>query len=129
MTNTATGLAPLVESRSTEEQLATPAGLLGGNRPRCREPPERIPMETQVLRRLSGVKPLVSLIGAGVLEARSDCRRHTIDETVDQQVDRRVAVIAWVTQPTSSISEPQPCCIRSRVGLTPICSNLEQPSR
>ena len=83
MANAATGLAPLVESRATEEQLAASAVLLGGS-PRSREPPERVPMKTQVLRRLRGVEPLVSLIGTAVLEARDDCCRHTIDEMVDE---------------------------------------------
>jgi hypothetical protein len=83
MANTATGLAPLVKSRATAEQLATSAILFSGYRPRCREPPERVPTETQVLRRLSGVKRIVSLIGTAVLEVRNDCRRHTLDETVN----------------------------------------------
>ena len=84
MANAATGLAPLVESRATEEQLAASAVLLGRDHPRSREPPERVPMKTQVLRRLRGVEPLVSLIGTAVLEARDDCCRHTIDEMVDE---------------------------------------------
>jgi len=119
MTKAATGLAPFVESRATEEQLAASAVLLGGDRPRSREPPKRVPMQTQVLRRVSRVKPLVSPIDVVVLEASNDCRRHSINETVDQHVDHQAVVVARVTQPASSLSEHQPCRIR-RFGLRPL---------
>src|ERR1700748_1985825 len=82
MPHAATGLRH--SSSAERRKLAAPAVLLGGNRPRSREPPERVPMETWVLRRLRGVKPLVSLLGTAVLEARDDCCRHTIDEMVDE---------------------------------------------
>jgi hypothetical protein len=57
-------------------------------------------VETQVLRRLSGVEPLVSLIGTAVLEARNNCCRHTIGETVYEHVDRGGIVTAQLTHPS-----------------------------
>ena len=104
MPNTATRLTPLVESRPTEEQLAASAVLLGGNRPCSREPPKRVSMETQVLRGLAGVKPLVSPIDTVVLKASNHCRRHAVDETVDQQIDHR-AVVAGRDNPAGSTSQ------------------------
>jgi hypothetical protein len=131
MANTATGLPPLVKSRATEEQPATSAVLLSGNRPRSREPPKRVPMETQVLRRLSRVKPLVSPIGGAVLKASNYRRRHTLDETVDQQVDHRAVDIAGATEPARrrrSVSQHGSCRTGSKFGAGPTCSKLEQPS-
>jgi hypothetical protein len=88
-------------------------------------------METQVLRRLGGIEPLVSLIGTAVLEARNDCSCHTIDETVDEQVDHGAVVTARVTRPARTCrSASEHRCRRtgSLPGLRPKCSNLEQPS-
>jgi hypothetical protein len=84
MANTATGPAPLVESRAPEEQLATSAILLSGERPRSRKAPKCVPMKTEVLRRLGRVKTLVSPIGTVVLETCNHCRRHALDESADQ---------------------------------------------
>jgi hypothetical protein len=126
MPDAATGLTPLIERGATKEQLAAPTVLLGGNRPRSREPPKRVPVETQVLRRPAGVKPLVSAIGAVVLEARNDCRRHTVDEAVDQQVDYRAVATAGVTESARHplVSEHRFCRTHGGFALRPIGSNL-----
>jgi len=132
MANTATGLTPVVESRAPEEQLAASAVLLRGDRPRSRKPPERVPMEPEVLRRLSRVKPLVSLIPTAVLEARNDCCRHTLDETIYEQIDHGAVVNARVSHPARtcrSASEHGRRRTGSLLGPVPICSNSEQPSR
>ncbi len=131
MPHTATRLTPLIESRATEEELAATAVLLGGNRPRSREPPKRVAMHAQVVSRLTGIEPLVCPIGAVVLEASNDRRRQTIDKTVDQQVDDGAVVTDGVTQPARhrcSASRYRSCHTRSKFGVRLICSNMEQPS-
>jgi len=85
--------APRIQLGAAEVKLAAWSLLLGGNRPFGGQLPKGVPMNTQVVRGVPRVEPLVvctGVRGGGRIGRGRKTFNHTLSELVDQSVEERV---------------------------------------
>ena len=116
-----------------EEELAAATLLFGRDRASGHEPPERVPMQPQILRCLARIEPFVRRPRSTVAaDTFNDRRRQAVSEMIDQHVDHRAVVVGEITQAAPDRlggSERRPRSGGSTVGLQPTSSNIKQLSR